>query len=247
MSVSTAWTALHYLRNKAVAASTSAGSRVYTSHAQQTAIKPYVVMDIISRVESPTQDSGSAVDTFRIQVDCYAEGVKSGTTMSAFKQADTLAQALREAWSRTSDGLNYDNNIDSVQEAGYLTDRFPDLAVQRVSNDYFVRVKSGTGPVISNVDTSEDEQVWPYQLVDGQLLYWRTYTFASGNDDFETLTGLLQADVDFIYWSRMQSANTEDTSEFSQGALIEKEGLGYKVFLSAQQEAIKVTIWYVKN
>lgn len=134
----TASDAIKYLRDRGILADTEAGERIYLSQAPPSAEMPYVVMEIISNLEAPTQDDGSAVDTFRIQVDVYA---KNTSIASGFETAAGIEYALRVNWSRTaSQEGDYDNGIQSVQESGYRTAFYTDLDAQLVSRDYMVRV-----------------------------------------------------------------------------------------------------------
>ncbi len=133
----TAVDAIRFLRDTAIAANTDIGSRIYMSIAPQSATFPLAVMEIVSRVPTPTQDSGSAIDTYRVQVDVYAKGT---TGFSGFETAHTVASELRTAWSRTTDEFSYDNAISGVQEQGHFTDFDSELQVFRVSNDYLIRV-----------------------------------------------------------------------------------------------------------
>lgn len=130
--------AVRYVRNKIVAASTEAGSQIYTGVAVQGAAYPFVVVEIVSRDESETQDSGSAVDTFRVQVDCYA---KSDGSTSGYEKAARISDQIRSALSRSTDYTTYDCDIDGVQEAGHLTDYIPEIEVYRATNDYMIRIK----------------------------------------------------------------------------------------------------------
>lgn len=142
--IDTALTAIQFLVAQAIEADTDAASRIYFSQAPQSAAYPFVVIDIVSRTETPTQDSGSAVDTYRIQADVWA---KASTTQSAFAIASGISTDLREVWSRQTDTY-----IDGIQEVNYFTDYDAELQAQRVSNDYMVRVKpNGTGmPIITS-------------------------------------------------------------------------------------------------
>jgi hypothetical protein len=144
----TAIDAIRFMRDTAIAAGTDIGSRIYMSIAPQNAALPFAVMEIISRVESPTQDSGSAVDVYRIQVDVFA---KASTTASGFEQAHDIASNLRQAWSRQTDELTYDHAITGFQEVNHLTDFDPDYNAYRVSNDYMVRVNEEGGETMAEV------------------------------------------------------------------------------------------------
>lgn len=187
----TGYVAIEFFRAVAVAASTAASSRIYINESPQSAAYPHVVMSIISREPSPTQDSGSAVDTYRIQVDCYA---KPSTTQSAFKVASTLADNIRVAVSRAYNEADYDQIIDSVQEANYFTDQIPDIDLFRVSNDYMVRVKPEAGvystitsgtytPTITNsVDVSSmTMRQAQYMRVGSVITVSGNFTINSGN------------------------------------------------------------------
>jgi hypothetical protein len=136
--IDTALTAIQFLVAQAIEADTDAASRIYFSQAPQGAAFPFVVIDIVSRTETPTQDSGSAVDTYRFQVDVWARATSS---VSAFAIASGISTDLREVWSRQTDTY-----IDGIQEVNFFTDYDGELLAQRVSNDYMVRVKpDGTG------------------------------------------------------------------------------------------------------
>lgn len=158
----TAVDAIKYLRDKAILAGTDAGSRIYVAQAPQSATYPLVVLSIISRVPTPTQDNGSAVDTFRIQVDCYSKQSRTISDLSAFEVAHDVDNALRSVWSRSSSGLgDYDNGIDSVQEDNSFDDFIPDFDLYRVSTDYFIRVVGeGTTDVTNGVVTIRSNVIY---------------------------------------------------------------------------------------
>lgn len=137
----TAVDAIKYMRDTAILAGTDVGSRIYISIAPQSSTFPRVVMDIISREESPTQDSGSACDYYRIQVDVHSKQSRDISERSAFVEAHDIAFALRQTWSRTTSNTgDYDNAIDSIQEVDHRTGFLTDLDVYVVSNDYIVRM-----------------------------------------------------------------------------------------------------------
>lgn len=145
----TAVDAIQYLRDTAILTATDAGSRIYMSVAPQNTTYPAVTLEIISRTESPTQQLGSAVDTYRIQVDTYAKN--DGAGLSGFVTAHDVANALRSTWSRTSSASgDYTTGIDSVQEVGHFTDYVPELDLYRVSNDYMVRVIGNGNTEVTN-------------------------------------------------------------------------------------------------
>lgn len=145
----TAVDAIKYLRDTAILTATDAGSRIYMSVAPQNTTYPAVTLEIISRTESPTQQLGSTVDTYRIQVDTYAKN--DGAGRSGFETAHDVANALRSTWSRTSSAAgDYDTGIDSVQEVGHFTDFVPELELYRVSNDYMVRVIGNGNTEVTN-------------------------------------------------------------------------------------------------
>jgi len=158
----TAVDAIKFLRDSAILAGTDAGSRIYVAQAPQSSTYPLVVMSIVSRVPTPTQDNGSAVDTFRIQVDTYAKQSRSISDLDAFTVAHDVDNALRSTWSRTSSGLgDYDNGIDSVQEDNSFDDFIPDMDLYRVSTDYFVRVVGeGTTEVTNGVITVRSNVIY---------------------------------------------------------------------------------------
>lgn len=131
---------LEWLRSTIVAEEYEGGTLgVFTIEAPQTATYPQVIMNIVSRAESPTQDSGSAVDTYRIQIDVWA---KSTSTASGLYTSHLVANNIRQLISRTGNPSSYNPTIiDSVQEANHFTDYIPDEGIYRVTNDYLIRIK----------------------------------------------------------------------------------------------------------
>ncbi len=175
--MSTASDAIKYMRDMAVLANTDAGSRIYVSVAPQSVSYPLVVMNVISMAPSPTQDSGSAVDTFRIQVDSYAKQSRTISDDSAYDTAHELADTLRSTWSRNGSTFgDYDHLIDSIQEEDHREDFNSELDLYRVSIDYMVRVKtsansmtllaSGTySPIVTNPTNISTQNVGECQYM----------------------------------------------------------------------------------
>lgn len=117
---------------------------VFVNHAPQSATYPFIIATVVSREPSPTQDSGSAVDTYRVQLDVYA---KATASVSAFDAAETIAHNARVAISRTYgiamvwDSFTKSVVIDGVQEDNSFSEYIEDIMVCRVSTDYMIRVK----------------------------------------------------------------------------------------------------------
>ena len=240
----TAIDAIQYLINTAVTAATDAGSRIYPSIAPQSAAYPLVILQIVSRETTPTQPLGSAVDIYRIQADVFAK--PSGTT-SAFLKAHTIDNALRTAWSRTSDGQNYSTGIDLVQEDDSRSDWFPEEQVYNVSTDYFIRMKQAGDQVVPASDFTETESIWAGHLWFGEIIYTKTFTFLSGNDDWNDLDDLLVADVELILPFSVQRSDEDADGAITGGVDIKLNGTGgYKVFLSATLSTIYLTLFYTK-
>lgn len=127
------------LRDVIVASDAGTGERVYLSAVPQDAVYPYVVVDIISRTEAMTQDVGSAVDEFRVQIDVAA---KAANGNSAANVALSNADAIRTALTRRDIG---DNGFYSVQEVNMITDWLPEPGVFLVTTDYMIRVVTEQG------------------------------------------------------------------------------------------------------
>lgn len=250
--MSTALDCIEYMIDTAIAGGTDIGSRIYLKQAPQPAVFPLAVLDIISRVESPTQDSGSAVDTYRVQVDILT---KNGST-SGFKQADDIASDLRLIWSRVTDGTTYTNHINGVQEEGYRTDFDSQLGVFTISSDYLIRVidplaglpVQPASPTFSG-NYSTSEQLWPYSKWLGSIpIYWRTFSLSTGADDYETLTGLSTSIVSVITDTEVRGKLTSSGEWQIIGAEIIPNGSGgYKIFTSSAYEQIHVTVYYTKQ
>ncbi len=160
--MSTASDAIKFMRDTAILTNTDAASRIYVSGAPQSATYPLVVVKVISMAPSPTQDRGSEVDTFRIQVDTYAKQSNDISDISAFEQAHDVASALRTTWSRSASGPgDYDHGIDSIQEEDQREDFNSELSLYRVSNDYMVRVvPTATQSVTNGVITVRSNVIY---------------------------------------------------------------------------------------
>lgn len=239
----TAVDCIKFLRDTAIAADTDIGERIYMSMAPQNATYPLAVMEIISRVETLTQDSGSAVDTYRVQVDVFS---KEGST-SGFFQASTIASELRTAWSRQSNTDDYNNAIDSVQETNYLSDYDPDLGVARVTNDYLIRINPEAGEIMAQ-NYSETEQLWighGKKWIDGSQVYWRTWDLSQELGSVAVLTGLTPGAIDIIKYSFVYASggsgnwNNSDQIAYNSGSDV------YQVSIQSTVSA-KVTVWYIK-
>jgi hypothetical protein len=133
------FTMLDVLRDTIVGSDAGTGERVYLSQVPQDASYPYAVIEVISRTEAPTQDVGSAVDEYRVQIDIAAKPAAGNSAqLIALQNAD----AVRLAISRIDLGAN---GFYSVQETNMRTDYLPELGVFIASNDYIIRVVSQQG------------------------------------------------------------------------------------------------------
>ena len=137
MAQNRAAAAIKHLKTLIEAAATDASTRVYVGVAPQSAVYPMIVMDIVSSEETESQDSGSDVSRFRIQVDMWA---KDTALESGFETATELDNDVRGAISRIR-AASDSSFVDGVQEVNFLTDYMPEIDVYRVSRDYMVRVK----------------------------------------------------------------------------------------------------------
>jgi hypothetical protein len=128
-----------YVRQAINTAAPDLSNRIYITQAVQSAAFPLAVFSIISLTPTPTQDNGSAIDSFRVQVDVYA---KASASNSGFVTANGLAQLIRTELSRDMVGDAYDGySIDLVQELGSFSDYDPILEVHRNSTDYSITIK----------------------------------------------------------------------------------------------------------
>ncbi len=131
--------AISFIRGTLVTEGIVSNDAVYYGVAPQTVAYPYSVISIISSIPTPTQPSGSAVETFRLQIDFWA---KADSTHSGFYNVELMAHNARLSISRIADPSSYDPFIiDSVQEAGGFSDYIPEIDVYRCTQDYMVRVK----------------------------------------------------------------------------------------------------------
>ncbi len=140
----TAPDALKFMRDLAVLAGTDAASRIYITQAPQPATFPLVILSIVDVERSPTQASGSVVDTYRIQASTFVKQSTNISDPSAFETANLIDYTLRSVWSRAKSVTgDYDNAVDSIQEEGTNQNFIPDENVYTINSDYMVRVAGG--------------------------------------------------------------------------------------------------------
>jgi len=113
------------------------GERIYTGLARQEDSYPYIVMDVISNTESPTQDEASAVDDYRVQVDFYAKN----STESGLKTVTDMSEAFKIAVNRKFNNTYPGYILQSVQSVGHTSDYDPVQQVSRIINDFIVKIK----------------------------------------------------------------------------------------------------------
>lgn len=134
--MSAAYKVTYYLLTHHSAFNTATGGRIYANAAKQGVGYPLCVISGVGRVEAPTQDADSAIDTHRIQIDLFADdlGVTSGIA-----KLTTLSAYVREALARitgTIDGVL----VNGIQSAGERDDYDRELQVHRKILDFQIRL-----------------------------------------------------------------------------------------------------------
>lgn len=140
--MSTAVGALIYLAQQSTKLNEYINGRIYPVLADQGAEYPLIVLSVISRAESPTQDEDSAVDTTRVQADVIAKDSASG---SGYKIATDTYNAFRAAVVRYGGEIDTDDFevlVDSVQSSNEGDDYDAELQLYRKRGDFFVRTKA---------------------------------------------------------------------------------------------------------
>ncbi len=112
------------------------GDRVYANAAPQGIGYPLCVISGVGRVESPTQDDDSAIDTYRIQLDFFAEDYP---TISAIARLTNIAVQARDALARYR-GLVDDILVNGIQSAGEGDDYDRELKLHRKRLDFQIRI-----------------------------------------------------------------------------------------------------------
>lgn len=104
---------------------------IYPGLAPQDTLAPYIVFTQISRVPTKTKDRSNVLETYRIQVDCYA---------ATLYETDALATLVKQVLDFTTgtiaelkvDSISFDDENDFFEDA-------PEL--WRIQQDYMVRIK----------------------------------------------------------------------------------------------------------
>lgn len=134
--MSAAYKVTYHLLSNHSAFNTATGGRIYANAARQGVAYPLCVISGVGRVEAPTQDSDSAIDTYRIQVDLFADDL--GAT-SGIAKLTVLSAYVREALARvtgTVDGVL----VNGIQSAGERDDYDRDLQLHRRILDFQIRI-----------------------------------------------------------------------------------------------------------
>ncbi len=121
---------IYSILSNAQAVATICSNRIYPRTAAQSAALPYVVYNQISRVPNANKDRSKQVETYRMQVDCYA---------ATYDQATALADAVNDALSFYS-GTVGTTKVDIIvfENENDVYDQETD--VQRKSQDFMIRI-----------------------------------------------------------------------------------------------------------
>lgn len=114
------------------------GDRIYPNVAQQGQSPPFIVMSTIDAPPTPTQDGDSAIDSYRIQLDLFAQDIAAyGSGISVLT---TLAAHVRTALARQT-GLIDTIRVNGIQSAGQQDDYDTELKLHRKILDFIIRIK----------------------------------------------------------------------------------------------------------
>lgn len=134
--MSAAYKVVYSLLSNHVGYFNASGGRIYANVAQQGAAYPLCVISGIGRVESPTQDDDSAIDTYRIQLDLFAE---DSPTASGIATLTNMAEQARDALARVT-GTVEGILVNGIQSAGEGDDYDRDLKLHRKRLDFQIRI-----------------------------------------------------------------------------------------------------------
>lgn len=99
------------------------------------------------------------------------------------------------------------------------------------------------------VEYSTEEQVWPFERdINGDPMYWRTWFFPDGNNDYNQLTGLPVTDR--TIWRGVHRSDSVPGESVTPGAPEFHKNTDddvYEVALSAESINHYITAWYSKT
>jgi hypothetical protein len=110
---------------------TSPNARLYWVRAAQGAAKPYVTLQIISRIPDMTHAGANGLNTARLQVDCY------GLTYLNAKSAARAVETRLSGYRGTSSGIIFDGIFKDSERDQYESDDSTDKLF-RVSMDFII-------------------------------------------------------------------------------------------------------------
>ena len=95
---------------------------------------------------------------------------------------------------------------------------------------------------------STSEQLWPFEKeLGGERIYVRTWSLGSGAGGYESLSGLLDADIDYIFKSEYRALNTVNGIQETGSVQVEPDGSGgFRVFTPDFWTNIFVRAYYTK-
>jgi len=120
----------YLLSNNASIASTTSSNITPAVAAQETAL-PYITYQQVSRIPTRTKDRVNAIETYRIQIDIYAETLYAASTLAALVKG-VLNFTTGTIQTVNVDSIVYEDENDFFEDA-------PEIF--RIQQDYMIRIK----------------------------------------------------------------------------------------------------------
>lgn len=114
------------------------GFRIYPNVAEPGQTTPMIVMSTIDAPPTPTQDGDSAIDSYRLQLDLFAQDIYAYG--SGISMLTSLAAAVRTALARHT-GVIAGYTVNGIQSAGQQDDYDTELKLHRKILDFIIRIK----------------------------------------------------------------------------------------------------------
>lgn len=122
---------IYSILSSAQAVAAICGNRIYPRTADQAAALPYVVYNQVSRVPNANKDRSRQVETYRVQVDCYAATYDQATAL-ANATITALIYKTGTVGSTKVDIIIFENENDVYDQ---------ETDIYRKSQDFMIRIK----------------------------------------------------------------------------------------------------------
>lgn len=193
----------------------------------------------------PSDYKVRSIEEIKGQILTVLKDTKYTRTIEIFKMYED-ANSIFQNFTNQGYISSYDHKIITGQ---FMMKPYGGVAVSGRVHSMPTCVEDAVAPVIPidvqgmiPFDHSFTEQVWAIEKWFGSKMYCRTWFWATGTDVNVAITGLLDSYTP-IRASLKTSISTNDNFPTAE---LEKSGGVYNLFISSQQVATYLTVWYKK-